>query len=223
MVAAIEAAAKGAADVDNVKIDEKLLIERARGGDTDAFSALVELHQERALHAANAFVGNIEDARDLAQEAFIKAYENLDSFKLDSKFYTWYYRILMNTCKDFLRKRKMRKTFSFFFGKDEEGNEADPVADIEDKPESVREGMDREHFGTMVQEALNHLPFRQRSVFVLRYMEGMPLDEIAESMQITVGAVKANLWQALQKMKMLLRECHPHESGDQGGFPLSRE
>lgn len=188
------------------KLDEKSLIERARGGDTDSFSALVELHQERALHAANGFVGNIEDARDLAQEAFIKAYENLDSFKLDSKFYTWYYRILMNTCKDFLRKKKVRKTFSFFFGKDEEGNEADPVADIADKQESVREGMDRKHFGVAVQDALDRLPFRQKSAFVLRYTEGMPLDEIADSMQISVGAVKANLWQAGQKMKVLLKD-----------------
>lgn len=194
------------------KLDERSLIERARGGDTDAFSALVELHQERALHAAVGMVGHMEDARDLAQEAFIKAYENLDQFKIESKFYTWYYRILINTCKDFLRKKKIRKTFSFFFGKNDEGEEADPVARIEDRRENVREGMDRKYFGAVVQEALEQLPFRQKSVFVLRYMEGMPLDEIAESMQITVGAVKANLWQAGQKMKVLLKDhvggCH---------------
>lgn len=188
------------------KLDERSLIERARGGDTDAFSALVELHQERALHAANSFVGNMEDARDLAQEAFIKAYENLDNFKLDSKFYTWLYRILMNTCKDFLRKKKIRKTFSFFFGKDEDGDEADPVANITDTQENAREGLDRKNFSVVVQAALEQLPFRQRSVFVLRYTESMQLDEIAESMQITVGAVKANLWQAGQKMKILLKD-----------------
>lgn len=192
--------------MENVNIEEKSLIDRARGGDLDCFSALVEQHQERAIHAANSLLGNIEDARDMAQEAFVKAYENLDNFKSQSSFYTWFYRILMNTCKDFMRKRKLRKTFSFFFGQDEEGDEMDPVARIKEPGMSAHEKLEHHEFGQIVKESMELLPFRQKSVFTLRYMEGMPLDEIAESMHITVGAVKANLWQASQKMKELLKD-----------------
>ena len=191
--------------VDVNQAEEQKLIERAQSGDLDSFSALVLLYQERAIHAANAMIGNIEDAKDLAQEAFVKAYENLDNFKSESRFYTWFYRILTNTCKDFLRKRKFRNAFSFWFGKEEE-EDIDPASRVKDPAASASEAMEHKEFGTAVQEAVDKLPFRQKGVFVLRYMEGMPLDEIAESLNITVGAVKANLWQAGQKMKVYLKD-----------------
>ena len=196
-------AAGNVADVDLLKETE--LIEKARSGDTESFSALVELHQERAIHAANALVGNLEDARDLAQEAFVKAYENLDRFESKSRFYTWLYRILANTCKDFLRKKKLRRTFSFWFGNEEEG-EADPVSRIPDRSRNAAEDLENRELGFTVQNALATLPFRQKLVFTLRYMEGLTLDDIASSLDITVGAVKANLWQAGQKMQFLLKE-----------------
>ena len=184
--------------------EELLLIEKARGGDADSFSALVEMHQERAIHAANAFLGNLEDARDMAQEAFVKAYENLDSFKSESKFYTWFYRILVNQCKDFLRKKKIRRTFSFFFASDEEGGE-DTMNNIPDSSKNAAEILEGRDLSQAVEEAMETLSFRQKSVFVLRYMEGLSLEEISESLSITVGAVKAHLWQAGQKMQLLLK------------------
>mgnify|MGYP001602346511 CR=1 FL=1 len=189
------------------KEQEQVLIEKARGGDSGSFSALVELTQERAIHTANSFLGNLEDARDAAQEAFVKAYEHLDSFKLESRFYTWFYRILMNQCKDFLRKKKLRRSFSFFFSSDE-GDEMDPMANMPDDAKSPKEVMADKEFGVAVNEALEKLPFRQKSVFVLRYLEGFSLEEISESLGITVGAVKAHLWQAGQKMRMLLGGDH---------------
>ena len=200
MAAAIAGAtetARAAGNVANVDLlKETELIEKARSGDTESFSALVELHQERAIHAANALVGNLEDARDLAQEAFVKAYENLDRFESKSRFYTWLYRILANTCKDFLRKKKLRRTFSFWFGNE----------DIPDRSRNAAEDLENRELGFTVQNALATLPFRQKLVFTLRYMEGLTLDDIASSLDITVGAVKANLWQAGQKMQFLLKE-----------------
>ena len=187
------------------KIQELELIEKARSGDTESFSALVELHQERAIHAANALVGNFEDARDLAQEAFVKAYENLDRFESKSRFYTWLYRILANTCKDFLRKRKLRRSFSFWFGK-EEDESLDPISRVADGSKNAVEMLENRELGFAVQNAVNTLPFRQKLVFTLRYIEGLSLEDISDSMNITIGAVKANLWQAGQKMQNLLKE-----------------
>ena len=191
--------------MDVTKLQEIELVEKARSGDTESFSALVELHQERAIHAANALVGNLEDARDLAQEAFVKAYKNLDRFESKSRFYTWLYRILANTCKDFLRKRKLRRSFSFWFGK-ENDEEMDPLDRVADKSKNAEEKLENRELGFAMQNAANTLPFRQKLVFTLRYIEGLSLEEISESMNITIGAVKANLWQAGQKMQGLLKE-----------------
>jgi RNA polymerase sigma-70 factor (ECF subfamily) len=187
------------------KDQEQELIDKARGGDASSFSALVELYQERAIHTANSFLGNFEDARDIAQEAFVKAYENLDSFKRESKFYTWFYRILLNHCKDFLRKKKLRRTFSFFFSTVEE-EDLDPMANVPDGGRTPGEVMADRELGSALNGALEKLPVRQKIVFVLRYLEGLSLEDISESLSITVGAVKAHLWQAGQKMRTLLKD-----------------
>ena len=185
------------------KQNEQVLVDEARGGNTGSFSALVERYQERAIHAAYSMVGNLEDARDIAQEAFVKAYGSLAGFKAESKFYTWFYRILVNQCKDFLRKKKLRQTFSFWFSEEEEDT-MDPVAMIPDKSKDASETLLNRELGSQVEEAMETLPFRQKTVFVLRYLEGLGLSDIAETLHITVGAVKANLWQASQKMRTIL-------------------
>lgn len=188
------------------KEQELSLVEEARSGNASSFSALVEIYQERAIHAANFFVGNLEDARDIAQEAFVKAYKNLAGFENQSKFYTWFYRILVNTCKDFLRKKKIRQTFSFWFGR-EEDQELDPAANVADSSRNASECLLNRELGASMSEALETLPMRQKSVFILRYLEDMSLNEISQTLNISVGAVKANLWQAGQKMKVLLKKC----------------
>jgi RNA polymerase sigma-70 factor, ECF subfamily len=193
---------KSMAEID--KLEELQLIEKARGGDTRSFSALVELHQERAVHAAYSFTGNLEDARDLAQEAFVKAYEKLEGFHSESSFYTWFYRILVNTCKDFLRKQKLRRTFSFWLSR-EDDEEGDALSNLADRSENAADAAASRDLGRVMNEALAALPFRQRSVFALRYMEGMSLEEIAKSQEISVGAVKAHLWHACGKMREKLK------------------
>ena len=185
------------------KLDEASLIEEARSGNASSFSVLVEIYQERAIHAANSFVGNLEDARDIAQEAFVKAYENLGRFEAQSRFYTWLYRILINTCKDFLRKKKFRQTFSFWFGREEEEG-LDPVVNVVDPSKNASESLLNRELGTSISEALETLPSRQKSVFILRYLEGMSLNEISQTLSLSVGAVKAHLWQAGQKMRIIL-------------------
>ena len=196
--------------MEEIAINEKALIERARGGDTDSFSALVRVYQERAIHAAYAIIGNFEDARDIAQDSFVKAYTSLESFKEQSKFYTWFYRILVNTSKDFLRKRKLRQLVPFWFGGlDEEEGGTDPVANVAAVTETAPQELMNRELGAQIFEALERLPFRQRSAFSLRYLEGLSLEEIAGSLGISVGAVKANLWQAGDKMRKYLKGVHP--------------
>ena len=190
--------------VNNADPKEAVFIEEARGGNASSFSALVELYQERAVRTANSFVGNLEDARDIAQEAFVKAYENLSKFGGQSRFYTWFYRILVNTCKDFLRKKKIRQTFSFWLGPEQEEDSLDPLSNVPDPSRNASENLLDRELGGSIMEALETLPTRQKSVFILRYLEGMSLNEIAETLSISLGAVKANLWQAGQKMKAIL-------------------
>ena len=213
-MAAETKAAQPVQPVNGINLKEAAFIEEARGGNASSFSALVELYQERAIHTANSFVGNLEDARDIAQEAFVKAYENLSRFSGQSRFYTWFYRILVNTCKDFLRKKKLRQTFSFWFSREEEEG-LDPMSNIPDPSRNASDDLLNRELGGAIQGALETLPARQKSVFILRYLEGMSLNEISETLSISLGAVKANLWQAGQKMRAMLKTGHCEERSDE--------
>jgi len=183
---------------------ETILIQQARGGDIRSFSALVEIYQERAVHIAYSFLGNFEDARDIAQEAFVKAYESLQSFKAKSRFYTWFYRILVNACKDFLRKKKTRWNLMAWLPSTQDSQE-DPVNNIADTAKDARASIANEELGNEIYKALDKLPFQQKHAFSLRYLEGMGIEDIAESMGLSTGAVKAHLWQAGQKMQKYLK------------------
>jgi len=168
--------------------------------DLRTFSALVEEYQERAIHVACSFLGNWEDARDVTQEAFVKAYEHLDSFKENSRFYTWFYRLLANHCKDFLRRKKTRP----------EDSAPDLVENAVSLAANPREAVLHQELESEIYAALNRLPLQQRNAFTFRYLEGMNLEEIAEIMDLSGGAVKAHLWQAVQKMRKNLGGI-PHE------------
>ena len=180
---------------------EGQLIQEARQGNPRSFSLLVEAHQEKIIHAALSFLGNMEDAKDAAQEAFIKAHQHLHSFNEKSRFSTWLYRILVNHCKDFIRKKKNRQT-----------DELNAETLYSTAPDARGELISRE-IEKEIHRALEKLPFQQRGVFTLRYLEGLKLDEIAESLNLSTGAVKAHLWQAGQKMRQTLAH---HFSGQEG-------
>ncbi len=189
-------------------VNPGILLARAQSGDVQAFSSLVGLYEEKAIHTACALLGNMEDARDAAQEAFVKAWQHLKSFKGNSQFSTWLVRIVINQCKDMMRKKKNVKFFTFF-SREEEKDEADPMDRFESRqPDSRKAVMDRE-IEQEVRRSLEKLPFQQKTIFALRYLEGMSLEEIAEAMSLSTGAVKAHLWQAGQKMKKYLAHLAP--------------
>lgn len=188
--------------------DETVLADRAREGDVQAFGALVVLYQERSIRLAFSLLGNWEDARDAAQEGFVKAYQSLRSFRGESLFSTWFYRILVNHCRDYQRKRKVRQHLSCerpAFDEQEPGL-SEPEGRIADSgPGPLQASLNRE-LEERIRRDLAGLPERQRTVFALRYFEGMTLNEIACTLAISEGAVKANLWQAGEKMKSRLND-----------------
>lgn len=181
-------------------MNEIELVRQAQSGDIQAYSGLVDLYKERAIRVAYSLVGNLEDAKDLSQDAFVKAFDSLQSFKADSRFYTWFYRILSNTCKDFLRKKKVRGAILFWTPKEDEEAEA-PEARIRDKSKNASEALLNDELSSELYRAIEKLPFQQKSAFCLRYLDGMSLEEVAQSMELSVGAVKAHIWQAVDKMK----------------------
>lgn len=185
---------------------ESELAVRAREGDVQSFGALVTLYQERSIRLAYSLLGDWEDSRDAAQEAFVKAYQALKSFKSESLFSTWFYRILVNHCRDFQRKKKVRRHLSEeVSGRGEEMENSPEERIPSSSPNPLSRALDRELEGR-IREDLNSLPERQRMVFALRYFEGMTLYDISQTLAITEGAVKANLWQAGEKMKSRLSE-----------------
>ena len=177
--------------VKTVKSVEDLL-HKAREGEVQAFTALVKLYEERIFHTACSLVGNREDARDLAQETFVKAYHGLKNFQGKSQFSTWLTRILINTAKDFIRKKQAR-TFESV------------LENVPAKNAGALEGLVNQELEAALHEAMQGLPFQQKSLFALRYLEGLSLEEIAETSGLSIGGVKASLWQAAQKMKKKLR------------------
>jgi RNA polymerase sigma-70 factor (ECF subfamily) len=154
------------------------LVERARAGDMQAFAGLVDRYQQRVFWVARGMVGNDEDARDAAQEAFVRVYKSLDRFDLRMKFYTWLYQIVVNLCIDHLRKQAKRRGVSL----DALG---DTVAGAKGKDEL--EGSELRH---RVHRVLGELPVKYRTVMVLSDLEGIGAKEIATMTGTTHATVR---------------------------------
>lgn len=200
-------------DVADIDLErEKVLVRQAQEGDLGSFSVLVELYEERVIHMAYSFVGHWEDAKDMAQEIFIKLYKSLDSFHEEARFSTWLYRIVANHCKDFLRKKNVNHRLFVGLGPPGE-NGGDPLESVQAPDRNPRQALMDQEIESTIYRALDKLPLQQRSVFILRYLEGMKFEEIAQTLSLSLGAVKAHLWQAGQKMKKILG---PHLQ-DEGG------
>jgi RNA polymerase sigma-70 factor (ECF subfamily) len=160
--------------------------------DDETFRNAVLEYKERIFLVVLRFVRNREDAKDITQEAFVKAYKSRDSFRGDSGIYTWLYRIAVNLA---LNYRGRNRTSS--------------MTSVEDAPELTSEGMPSDGIYTnelneQVGAAIAALPTRQRMVFLLRYYEEKPHAEIASMLGITEGAVKANYHQAIKKLRTAL-------------------
>ncbi len=184
--------------------EDRALIEAVLAGDASAYRGLVERYEQRIYAVVYGMVRNQEDARDLAQDAFIKAYNNLQRFRLESSFYTWLYRIAMNVCIDFHRRRKLRRTEEFDEGIAARGSDGS-VDQIHRKLDPGKD-LERKQLREKIMVALDELPEEQKQIVVLREIDGMSYKEIAEVLDIPEGTVMSRLFYARKKLQAALKE-----------------
>jgi RNA polymerase sigma-70 factor (ECF subfamily) len=193
-------------------IDEAVLVAQAREGDTRAFGDLVRRYEGKIFRLANHITQNREDAEDVLQETFMKAYEHLEQFKGDSKFYTWIVRIAVNQALMKLRRRKTDKSVSL----DEEidTGEDTVVREIAAWGENPEEQFTREELGEILDGAVQSLEPPYRSVFVLRDVEDLSTEETAEALGLSVPAVKSRLLRARLQLREKLTRLFKRKGDD---------
>ena len=192
--------------------EEQEIIQRVLSGDTEAFEALVLEHQNKVYSLALRMVGNEEDARDMAQEAFIRAFNSLTGFRGDSKFSVWLYRLTSNICIDFLRSRAKKRTVSMTWT-DDEGEDAGEL-EIPDERFMPEQSLERASVRESVQRGLDSLSPQYREILLLREINGLSYDEISEALGIEPGTVKSRIFRARKKLcDFLLREGNIPEFG----------
>src|SRR6266705_5776749 len=179
--------------------DESIILAQARLGDAKAFTELLRRYEGKIFRLAQHITQNREDAEDVLQETFLKAYEHLDQFKGDSKFYTWIVRIAVNQALMKLRRRKTDKTVSL----DEtiDTGEDTITREIAAWDESPEQQFSREELGGILDTAVRSLEPLYRSVFVLRDIEDLSTEETAEALGLSVPAVKSRLLRARLQLR----------------------
>lgn len=184
--------------------EDRVMVELVLAGDNTAYRGLVEKYQERVYAMVYGMLRNREDARDVTQDAFVKAFRNLKGFRLESSFYTWIYRIAMNVAIDLTRKRKRREAGGLDEGmaaRDEQGQ----VHEMH-HADSPRKVVERKQLYGQIMDAMEQLPADQRQVILLRELEGMSYREISDVMEIPEGTVMSRLYYARKKLQTLLAD-----------------
>jgi RNA polymerase sigma-70 factor (ECF subfamily) len=184
-----------------VSADDHRLIAACLHGDSAAFGELVRRYQDRLYNSVFRLLGNAEDAQDVVQEAFLNAYQSLDSFKGHSEFFTWLYRIAYNTAVSL--KRKQRVTLSLSGGADGNGR-AEPLD--ESDLSQPGQGLERVEEERRIQAALNRLSPEHRVVLILKDMEGQKYEAMAEVLQVPIGTIRSRLHRARAELRALLQQ-----------------
>jgi len=188
--------------------DDLTLVKRVRGGDQRAFKLLVERYQRKVYAVALGMLKDKEEAMDVSQEAFVKVYKYLDHFKGDASFYTWLYRITVNICIDFIRKRNSAG------GEAVEFDETLPmdVSEAHIGALGSRLGTNpqksalRRELAEKIQEALATVPEKHRAILLLREIEGMSYEDLSRTLDIPKGTVMSRLFHARAKVQKILSQ-----------------
>lgn len=189
--------------------EDRELINLAQNGDTAAFRRLIERHQRRAYSIALGLVRDENDARELVQEAFLRVHRSLPTFQNNSSFFTWLYRIVTNLAIDLKRKPRHRNVSAEL----DEGRALDDEAegfplvsriDGADPVDVIR----RREIATRIQAALEALPPYHRAVILMREVEGMSYEEMAEAAGVSKGTIMSRLFHARQKLQRALADCY---------------
>ncbi len=175
--------------------DDRDLVQKFQKGDETAFNALVRKYQEPVYQTARRLLGSHEEAQDLSQETFIKAYRGLKDFRREATFSTWIYRITVNLGLNALRHRKLRQYFSF-------GNPGLTIASRDPAPDQQ---LEHHELMNTIEQAIERLPAKQKIVFTLRYFQNLPHAEIAGILNRDVGTIKANYHQAIRKLQKAVK------------------
>ena len=181
--------------------EESRLVKAAANGSESAFEALVTENQKLVYNVALKLTGNSEDALDVSQETFLKAYRNLSAFRFESRFSAWLYRLAYNASMDLLKKR--RSTVSLT-AEDEEGEERELA--IADEAPTPEESLEREEMRRAVREAVARLPEDKREIIVMREFSGMSYSDIAGALGIEEGTVKSRISRAKTALAEILSE-----------------
>ncbi len=184
--------------------DEHGLITSAQRGDQSAFEELVRQNEKRVYHLAFRMTGNAEDACDLVQEAFIKAWRGLVRFQMESSFSTWIYRLTVNVCIDFLRREKPRRELAMPLVR-EDGEEERQI-DLPDCSACPEQLLEQKEQRRAVEEGLYGLSAEHRNILVLRELEGLSYEEIGLLLQLEPGTVKSRIARARLHLRDILTE-----------------
>jgi len=182
-------------DVQPLELDERALVEACLAGHTEAFELIVERHRRPVYQVCYRFVGNHEDASDLSQDVFLRAYRGLRRFRGQSSLATWFYRIAVNVC---LNRVSSKAPLA------KQAESIDDRQFVDDRHESAAERLLRQERGVRVRQAITKLPRKQRVTLVLRMFHEMSHQEIADVLGSSVGAVKANFFHAMGNLKKIL-------------------
>ena len=188
------------------RIEDDDLIREAQRGERTAFDALVRRYDQSVLRLALHMLGNEQDAQDVHQEAFIKAYRHLGNFRFECSFYTWLYRIVTNLCLDQLRRRKSRREDPATV-LDASGDEMDLMANVSDERAMANPGreLERKVMAEQIGAALDKLTPRERTVFELKHYQGLKLRTIGEMLSTTEETAKNTLFRATRKLREQLK------------------
>ncbi|MFZ1289389.1 MAG: sigma-70 family RNA polymerase sigma factor [Melioribacteraceae bacterium] len=177
-------------ELNNVLDDDFPIIEKFKQGDERAFTELIQKHKDKVRNLVFLTLGDVDYVDDISQDVFINVYHKLKEFRFESKFTTWLYRITVNKCRDYLRKKKVRSIFV-------------PIKD-DDYERSGKSDNDNFDVQKLVQKAILKLPDKLKVPLILRDIDGYSYQEIAEKLDCEVGTIKSRIFRARESLKLIL-------------------
>jgi RNA polymerase sigma-70 factor (ECF subfamily) len=192
---------------------DAMLVERTVAGDQRAFELLVIKYERRIQRLIGRMVRDVDLVEDIAQETFIRAYRALGQFRGDAQFYTWLYRIAVNTAKKFLMDLKRNPTVSENFFKSVDDDETSPVENELTSPETPEAVLASKEIAQMVNSAMDALPEELRQAITLREIEGLTYEEIADAMSCPIGTVRSRIFRAREAISQKIRPMLENQSG----------
>jgi len=182
-------------------VPDRVFVQKVTSGDTEAFGELVRRYHKRIYELAYRFSRHPEEAYDLSQEIFLKAFNALERFRGSSGFYTWLYKIAQNTCIDYTRRKSTWSELPFINDFPSDDSWLHPSTAYG----STTKFLENKELSHEINSAIDQLSPRQKQVFVLRHYEGLALRDIADVLDLKVGSVKAHLFNAIRKLRVRLK------------------